>query len=277
MKIICVLVAFFTGSLLVCSIKNVCMGRECAAHVRATQAIEENMSLFDQSMVPGHLDKVLEELEGLDDRDGQGNAAPEIRRYKLQNYFRLFRMITESVDASYLPRMYRILTGKGEKNLPEKVPRPVPAKVGSAYLYDYIQSGLRVLRFQTRVAVMDYIRSAYSGKPSPEERKELLALAEGVEKEFFTFLQNWTQTDVSWMPDKDFNCLDKPAPEEKLREMISCLQYMHFLEYARDPLFLEEDVAFSNIDPPPPVGKDGMAFPVRLRTVSMSRNPAGSI
>ena len=62
MKIICVLVAFFTGSLLVCSIKNVCMGRECAAHVRATQAIEENMSLFDQSMVPGHLDKVLEEL-----------------------------------------------------------------------------------------------------------------------------------------------------------------------------------------------------------------------
>ena len=79
MKIICVLVAFFTGSLLVCSIKNVCMGRECAAHVRATQAIEENMSLFDQSMVPGHLDKVLEELEGLDDRDGQGNAAPEIR------------------------------------------------------------------------------------------------------------------------------------------------------------------------------------------------------
>ena len=54
--------AFFTGSLLVCSIKNACMGRECAAHVRATQAIEENMSLFDQSMVPGHLDKVLEEL-----------------------------------------------------------------------------------------------------------------------------------------------------------------------------------------------------------------------
>lgn len=260
MKIICVLVAFFTGSLLVCSIKNVCMGRECAAHVRATQAIEENMSLFGRSMAPGHLDKVLEELEGLDDRDGQGNAAPEIRRYKLQTYFRLFRMITESVDASYLPRMYRILTGKGGKKLPEKVPRPIPAKVGSAYLYDYIQSGLRVLRFQTRVAVMDYIRSAYSGKPSPEERKELLALAEGVEKEFFTFLQNWTQTDVSWMPDKDFNCLDKPALEEKLREMISCLQYMHFLEYARDPLFLEEDVAFSNIDPPPPVGKDGMAF-----------------
>lgn len=120
MKIICVLVAFFTGSLLVCSIKNVCMGRECAAHVRATQAIEENMSLFDQSMVPGHLDKVLEELEGLDDRDGQGNAAPEIRRYKLQNYFRLFRMITESVDASYLPRMYRILTGKGEKTCRKK-------------------------------------------------------------------------------------------------------------------------------------------------------------
>ncbi len=87
------------------------MGRECAAHVRTTQAIEENMSLFDRSMVPGHLDKVLEELEGLDDRDGQGNAAPEIRRYKLQTYFRLFRMITESVDASYLPGRYRILTG----------------------------------------------------------------------------------------------------------------------------------------------------------------------
>ncbi|MFQ7017152.1 MAG: hypothetical protein ACLRU0_08505 [Akkermansia sp.] len=143
------------------------MGRECAAHVRATQAIEENMSLFDRSMVPGHLDKVLEKLEGLDDRDGQGNAAPEIRRYKLQTYFRLFWMITESVDAGYLPGRYRILAESREKNVPEKAPRPVPAKVGSAYLYDYIQSGLRVLRFQTRVAVMGYIRSAYSGKPSP--------------------------------------------------------------------------------------------------------------
>lgn len=61
------------------------MGREYAVDVRAPQAIEENMSLFDRSMVPGHPDKVLEELEGLDNRDGQGKAAPEIRRYKLES------------------------------------------------------------------------------------------------------------------------------------------------------------------------------------------------
>ena len=45
------------------------------------------MSLFDRSMVPGHLDKVLEELEGLDDRDGQGNAAPEIRKMCIRDRF----------------------------------------------------------------------------------------------------------------------------------------------------------------------------------------------
>ncbi|MCD8061703.1 MAG: hypothetical protein LUE13_05110 [Akkermansiaceae bacterium] len=70
MKIICTWMVFFPGPLLVCSIKNVCMGREYAVDVRAPQAIEENMSLFDRSMVPGHPDKVLEELEGLDNRDG---------------------------------------------------------------------------------------------------------------------------------------------------------------------------------------------------------------
>ncbi|MFR1411889.1 MAG: hypothetical protein ACLSUW_06050 [Akkermansia sp.] len=214
------------------------------------------MSLFGRSMAPGHLDKVLEELEGLDDRDGQGNAAPEIRRYKLQTYFRLFRMITESVDASYLPRMYRILTGKGEKKLPEKVPRPIPAKVGSAYLYDYIQSGLRVLRFQTRVAVMDYIRSAYSGKPSPEERKELWPCGRSGEGRHL--LQNWTQTDVSWMPDKI------SIAWTSLRWKKSCgndklLQYA-FSEYARDPLFLEE-MPFSNLTA---TGRN-TNFPVRLR------------
>lgn len=232
------------------------MAHECAVDTHARQSVRKNLDLFDRTMEPGYVDKALEELGEMKDRDGQGNAVPEIRRYKLQTYFRLFRMVTEAVDANYLPRMAHLLMK--EKPRPEKAPRPIPEKVGSAYLYDYIQSGLRVLRFQIRVAAMEYIRSAYQGTPSPEERAELLSLAEGVDEEFLSFLKAWTLTDVSWAPDKNFKRLDKPSPEERLAEMTSCLRYMRFLEYARDPLYLKEDCASMNIAPPFPVGQDSI-------------------
>lgn len=232
------------------------MAHECAVDTQARQSVRKNLDLFDRTMEPGYVDKALEGLGEMKDRDGQGNAVPEIRRYKLQTYFRLFRMVTEAVDANYLPQMAHLLMK--EKPRPEKAPRPIPEKVGSAYLYDYIQSGLRVLRFQIRAAVMEYIRSAYQGTPSPEERAELLSLAEGVDEEFLSFLKDWTLTDVSWAPDKNFKRLDKPSPEERLAEMTSCLRYMRFLEYARDPLYLKEDCASMNIAPPFPVGQDSI-------------------
>lgn len=232
------------------------MAHECAVETRARQSIRKNLDLFDRTMEPGHLDKALEGLGEMKDHDGQGSAVPEIRRYKLQTYFRLFHMVTEAVDANYLPHMAHLLMK--EKPKPQKAPRAIPEKVGSAYLYDYIQSGLRVLRFQIRVAVIEYIRSAYRGMPSPEERAELLSLAEGVDEEFLSFLKDWTLTDVSWKPDKNFKRLDKPSPEERLAEMTSCLHYMRFLEYARDPLYLKEDCASMNIAPPFPVGQDGI-------------------
>lgn len=232
------------------------MAHECAVDTQVTQSIRKSLDLFDRTMEPGHLDKALEELGEMKDRDSEGNAVPEIRRYKLETYFRLFSMVTEAVDANYLPQMASLLMK--EKPKQEQVPRPIPEKVGSTYLYDYIQSGLRVLRFQIRVAAIEYIRSAYQGKPSPEERAELLSLAAGVDEEFLSFLKDWTLTDVSWTPDKHFKRLDKPSPEERLAEMTSCLHYMRFLEYARDPLYLEEDRACMNIAPPFPVGQDGI-------------------
>lgn len=226
---------------------------------RVIQGVQKNLELFDQSMDPGYLDRALEELGRLPDHDDCGVPMPEVRRFKLQTYFRIFRLVTESVDVNYLPEMARQLMERETDRLPEEV-RPIPEKVASSYLYDYLQSGLRIFRFQVRIMLLDYIRSAYRGIPSPEERREILLLAGGTDQEFLSFLEEWTQTDVTWTPDKGAKNLRRMAREERMGEMVHYLLYIHFLNYARDPLYLEKDYATMNIAPPSPVGNDEISI-----------------
>ncbi|MCC8148607.1 hypothetical protein [Akkermansia sp.] len=254
-----------------CSMHGRCVGDECPVGSQCRQSIGKNLDLFDRTMEPGYLDMVVKDLEKMADCDEQEQPVPEVRRYKLDIYFRMFRAVTEAIDPDYLPEMARMMMSRGEKNMPEKEPRPIPEKVASSYLYDYLQSGLRVFRFQIRLAILDYIRSAYRGVPSPEERREALALAEGVDDEFLALLRKFIQTDVSWRPSRKGK---SPVPEDgkaEEEEMTAFLRHIYFLKHSRDPLYLSEDYGCMNISLPLLPGQDG--FIVSGQSPDSVKNP----
>lgn len=227
----------------------------------AEQALNEQLGLFDKTMEPGYLDKALEIVKGMPDHDAQGKLLPERRQNRLKAMFRLFRAATDSIDANYIPEMARLQWKKDVSTLP--VPAPMPDKVASGYLYDYIQSGLRVFRFQIRVDILDYIRSTYQGIPSPEERRDLLAAAQGLDAEFVALLGDFMQMDVSWRLDKNQNMPCEETEKDVavfLADMKNCLHHMKFLDRAMDPLYLPDDNACMNIPPPMPVAPDGMCI-----------------
>lgn len=118
--------------------QGACRGDFLSVDEQVRQSVRKNLDLFDRSMEPGYLDTVVEELGKLKDHGGQGEPVREIRRYRLEVYFRLFRVVTEAIDFNYLPHMVGMMEIGGERKMERKDMRPIPEKVASAYLYHYL-------------------------------------------------------------------------------------------------------------------------------------------